>query len=83
MSLCSSCNRPVEWVRTTLGRPMPLDPEYLTVLPDRDGDTVITTDGGETLRGVRVEASIPGAVRGRISHFATCPSVEKHRRAKR
>lgn len=83
MPLCSSCNAPIEYVRTTTGRPMPLDPDYLTIAPDTEGDTVITTDAGETLRGWRVEATVPGAVRGRVSHFASCPDATKHRRARR
>lgn len=80
MPRCSSCDEPIEWVLTQHAKkPMPVDPPYLVVTPDLKGTTIIVTDAGAIVRGVVAEASTPDTVRGRVSHFATCPSAGAHR----
>ncbi len=59
---CSSCGRPVAFVRTAADREMPVDLETLRDEPaDLFGRTVQTA----------------------VSHFATCPRADEHRRAER
>lgn len=93
-SRCGSCGAAIVWVTTQAGRPMPLDPDVLEVVvydpaeADQDVhrnalEVVVTADGG-TVRGWTVPAGVRpdlARVSGRISHFATCPSAGRHRRA--
>lgn len=81
---CSSCGAPVLWLTTTKGKPMPVDPALLLVVP---GDAsppraTVVTPGGEVVTGRLVEREPAGAVAvaGRPSHFATCPDAAAHRR---
>jgi len=67
MSVCSSCGRPVVWVKTAAtGKAMPLDPEVIHVL---DGVTIEGArsagglDGdGRSYRGPRVDDPIVQAM---------------------
>jgi hypothetical protein len=98
---CRSCEKPVLWVKTVNGRPMPLDPE-----PRADGNVVSGSDGrARFLRaGVRQcktcgcteTDACPGGCswigehvcssclrrepRRYVSHFATCPHRDQHRK---
>jgi hypothetical protein len=56
-SPCSTCGKPIVWVRMQSGKAMPCDP----------GNVTIVTDDGRV-------------VRGRIAHWATCPTADQHRR---
>ena len=80
---CGGCKRPVIWARTHNNKPIPLDPEIIYVLPGTDAAVelvrIITMSGGHAL-GKLVDKSHPGAVAGRISHFATCPKADQFRR---
>lgn len=76
MSACRSCGAEIRWERTAAGKPIPLDPE-----PVADGNLAIRDDG-------RVVAYIDGdgerIALGRplryVTHFATCPNADQHRR---
>jgi hypothetical protein len=65
---CSSCEAPVKWARTERGARMPLDPE-----PRSDGNLVV-----EGAYARAVQSGDPGPFF--VSHFATCPNANKHRR---
>jgi hypothetical protein len=89
MPRCSSCGAEVVYVVTAkAGKPMPCDPELVTVhlasLPQPHLVPVtVTTDEGATHRGY---SSMPAGelfdrtVTGRVSHFATCPEAARHRK---
>ena len=32
MSVCKGCGREIDWIRTTAGKPMPIDPEPVFVI---------------------------------------------------
>lgn len=59
MATCKSCGASIEWIKTTGGKPMPVDAKVITIV----------TDAGNV-------------VRGRESHFATCPDAAAHRKGK-
>jgi len=68
------------------GKAMPVEPDYLLILPDPKGPHLAITDAGETVRGHRVkgegdEPAPLAAVRARTSHFATCTEPERFRRS--
>lgn len=79
MIICRTCLRPVEWVVTTAGKRMPLDPEVWHLAPG-NGPAVGVTADGQVLRGVTASKYDPDAVEVRTSHFATCPQADGHRR---
>lgn len=65
MSKCRSCQSEIVWATSQKGKAMPLDPKVVTVVETVDGP-----DGREVVR----------MVRGRVSHFATCPNANEHRK---
>ncbi len=74
---CGSCGASVRWLVTHLGRAMPVDAD-----PVHTGNIVIESD--DTTAGVHVRPhdpllDDPGITRW-VSHFATCPNAEQHRR---
>ena len=86
---CSSCGAPVVWQATDKGQRMPLDPTVLYVaqpltflLPQ--GPTISgLTFGGSVVRGAPCQAGDANACAIRISHFATCPNAQQHRKGRR
>jgi hypothetical protein len=90
---CRSCGAAILWQVSRQGRPMPLDPPVLelVVYDPAEADPAVHknpletvfTQAGETVRGWHVGADVRPElprVRGRISHFATCPNAHAHRR---
>jgi len=70
---CRSCKAPVVWVRTRAGKRMPVDPE-----PVEGGNIILSERDHATPLAVYVEAD-PGVMR-HVSHFATCPNADQHRK---
>lgn len=79
MSTCRSCGQVIDWIKTDKGKNMPLDPEYVC-WDEADDGTVIVDDSGHVLT-VNSLQRCPN-VRGRISHFATCPQAGEWRKSK-
>lgn len=70
---CSSCGAAIIWVRTERGKPMPVDAK-----PEKR----FTLDP----LAVRLNPSAPPSallVDTYVSHFATCPHADQHRKAKK
>lgn len=73
MSACRSCGAPLRWAVTAKGRRLPLDPE-----PAATGNVVVDATGA-----ARVLSPLeprPADVPLYLSHFATCPDANIHRR---
>jgi hypothetical protein len=84
MATCKSCGAEIVWTRTENGNPMPLDPGEFPVVENPQGAVLAVTDKGKVIHGDRVSDSCEsGYVLGRISHFATCPNANQHRRINR
>lgn len=77
MSVCRSCNQPIDWVRTEKGKNMPVDPDYVEWNEAKEGD-ILVTESGKVLT-VRKAQNFPN-LKGRISHFATCPEAKEWRK---
>lgn len=73
MSTCRSCGAPVRWERTAAGKPIPLDPE-----PRPDGNLAFRDDG----RVYSLPQSTLDDVPRYVTHFATCPHANQHRKPK-
>lgn len=77
MSECRSCDQKIEWVKLKSGKNHPVDLDYIAHDEARDGDRLVT-DGGNIIV-VDLSNSFPN-IKGRISHFATCPQADDWRR---
>ena len=79
---CSSCGRRIVWITMESGKSMPCDTQLLS------------GDGKETLIVILVDENDNGKEKGktfvkadreligRVSHFAACPTVDRHRKKK-
>lgn len=81
MSYCRGCGREIEWIRTTAGKNMPVDPEPVFVI-ESDGTNRFVTDDGAVIIGrcaTREEESrdLPVAF---VPHWKTCPNAGEFRR---
>ena len=80
---CQGCKRPIIWSKTRNGKPTPLDPELIYIVPtDEPHEARIIDTSGISHAGKLVNVGNPCAIAGRISHFATCPKAENFRRKK-
>lgn len=92
---CRSCGAPIVW-RTTppteeggKPKPHPCDPVRLLIRVDCDDnekDTTLLCEDGIVRKGRRMtDVAARGMplgtyTTGRVSHFATCPNAQQHRR---
>lgn len=81
MSICKGCGAPLEWIRTTEGRNMPVDPEPVFVIEGEGRDRFVT-DAGEVISGRRAlpeeeSRNLPVAF---VPHWKTCPAADRFRR---
>lgn len=72
-SKCRTCLKPIKWAKTEQGRNMPLDPDPVA------GGNIELINGIAYVRGV---SDNPADVR-HVSHFATCPGAQHHRRRRK
>ena len=79
MATCSSCGAPVVWVKTPLGKKMPLDEKPIPYKQNPEGKDFLVTDRGETVRCDLVFEGPPTGT-ARRSHFATCPNAANFRK---
>jgi len=79
---CRSCGKQIVWVRTSNGKNMPCDPEIHTYrIQTHGGKDKIVTPNGKVYSAEIVATGTPGADGfGYISHFATCPNANYHRK---
>lgn len=84
---CRSCSVEIEFVKTSKGRNAPVEGPVIRVRRNADGKTTVIDLDGEAVRGDQVPDDgtndLSGdEVLGRVSHFATCPNANQHRRAR-
>lgn len=80
MAVCKSCGAKIRWIKTASGKSMPVNDEEVMYWQSSKGKATIVTPNGEV-----VKANLEGILNtatgiGYISHFATCPNADKHRR---
>lgn len=74
---CRSCGAPIIFIISTKGHRIPCDAEPVKFDYELGGPDKVVTQNGEVLPG---RISENGAETGYISHFATCPNANAHRR---
>lgn len=82
-SRCRSCGAPIVWNRMKKSMKMhPVNIETIYFRPSQDGAGTYVTDDGEILKGTPVQdGEDDETVKcGSISHFATCPNADAHRK---
>ena len=80
MAKCKSCGAEIRWIKMRSGKSMPCNPvgiHYRRQVHGCDNTLVFVTPDGDTVVGQAWEDS---ELVGYISHLATCPYANKHRK---
>ena len=88
VTTCKSCGAKIVWIKTQNGRSMPCNEEQVEYQKNYRGAALIVTKDGEVVRGNIIKEGGSALVPivdgiGYVSHFATCPNADKHRRTRR
>ena len=81
MSICRGCGASIDWITTTKGKSMPVDPEPVFIIEGAGKDRFVT-DEGEVILGRRAlpeeeSHDLPVAF---VPHWKTCPNAGVFRR---
>lgn len=77
---CKSCGASIAFIRLTSGKYNPVDPEsHTTIKPDPTGNPWVTTYGAV----IWGRPDPDGDIQAYLSHFASCPEADRHRKKKR
>lgn len=80
MTKCKSCGAEIVWIKLASGKAMPCDAEPITYWP---GKAVrIITPNGLVLSADLTGKAGQALGMGYLSHFATCPYADQHRKAR-
>lgn len=87
MSICRGCGARIEWIRTTAGKNMPVDPEPVFVVEGGGNDRFVTDEGAVILgRRARPEEEprvLPTDFPvGFVPHWKSCQNAGDFRRRK-
>lgn len=75
MTKCKSCGKPIQWIKMASGKMMPRDAGLYML---KSGETgLFVTDDGHVERVTQTGRDVQG---GHLSHFATCPQANEHKR---
>ena len=77
MSKCKSCGADIIWIPTVSGKSMPCDAKPIPYKEDANGTMMLVTSDG---RVVKAKLDATSEVFGYVSHFATCPNANEHRK---
>ena len=87
MARCRSCGAQIRWITTFAGKHTPVNAETIWFFPGEGSEEEsrterFVTEEGAVICGIRTEGNIKkqGSRAGYISHFATCPNADKHRK---
>ena len=78
MAKCKGCGADITWIKTRLGKSMPVDEKPVPYFRGT-GDKIVTEDGDVIscdLNGTELIGF------GYVSHFVTCPQADRFRRKK-
>ena len=76
MSICRGCGAQIEWIKTTAGRNMPVDPEPVFVIEGEGRDRFVLDDGAVIAgRIARPEEGRPELPVAFVPHWKTCPNA--------
>ena len=78
---CRACQQEIAFIKTVKGKSMPVNPEPVYFVPAGGPNTYVMITG-EVERGREPAYADKDTRIGYISHFATCPEVDKFRKKK-
>ena len=81
MAICKGCGAEIFFIRTKLGKLMPVDEKPVPYY--KGNDVKIITEDGNVISGSLDGPEDKFEGFGYISHFAACPKADKFRRKKR
>ena len=83
MPECRSCGAAISWLTTSSGKKMPVNSEEVPFIPDEAGQALAVSSENEIIRGRTCSESFEDErwIYARLSHFATCPNADNHRRS--
>lgn len=76
---CKSCGAKIMFVRTFGDRWIPVNVHPIEFYPD-EGKELFVTSNGAVVHGTKAKEDADHTHVGYISHFATCPYADQHRR---
>ena len=76
---CRSCGEEIIWIKMKSGKAMPCDVKPIPYRETFSGGMKLVTPAGDVISGNYDGTSDNFAY---ISHFATCPNADQHRRKK-
>lgn len=76
---CRGCGADIAFIKTTKGKPMPVNPESVYFVPAGGPNTYVMIDGS-VQRGRKPGTGDKETRIGYISHFATCPAAKDFRK---
>lgn len=79
---CSSCGRRIVWIKMESGKSMPCDPPLIYGDGKATLIVVLVDENDNCKEKGNTFVKAPSELIGRVSHFATCPNVKKHRAEK-
>lgn len=83
MARCISCGAQIVWLRNERGSYIPANEGLVPYVKAPGGRDSVVNDKGEVIRcHIQEEADELTTGYARVSHFATCPYADKHRRKK-
>lgn len=83
---CKSCGASVVWVETEATAKKP--PRMMPIDADSDGEPLNAENGNlvftgqRSVKGNRIVRYVAAGKGNRLSHFATCPNADQHRKSK-
>jgi len=77
---CGSCGTVIDWALLPTGKRIPVD---RASAGDPNGNLAVKRDGGKLhARYLKAGQQPEGGEKRGISHFATCPQADQHRRSR-
>ena len=80
MATCKSCGKQIIWIKTASGNRMPCDPDLVPYWSKPKAKGKVVTPNGEVLRCDFDGDFNQATGLGYVSHWATCPSADAHRK---
>lgn len=77
---CRSCGQRIRFIRMKSGKSMPVNERFVNYKLAPEGKDRVVTPNGEVVSYIVGVNVMEADGYGYVSHFATCPSANQHRR---
>lgn len=80
---CAKCGKQIMWIKTTGGKNMPCNPNFVYYKEQKGGKDRIVLTNGVVVTGTVQDYPEHATGFGYISHFATCEAAQMFRKKKK